>query len=97
MKKIKFILLLQNIGKTVKACLPVASVLELIVLLLCYQAATAQYIIHIAGNNSCSDMGDGGSALHASINAPVSICRDNAGNLYIGDVGEGGGGKWSER
>ncbi len=92
MKNTGLIFLLQKNAKLLGACLPAGRVFGLFMLLLCYQASTAQYVIHIAGNNSCLDQGDGGSALRASVNAPYSICRDNAGNLYIGDQGAGKGG-----
>jgi len=56
-----------------------------LILLFTATTARAQYIIHIAGNDSLGYYGDGLPALHSSLYAPHSICRDSAGNLYIGD------------
>jgi|ERR1035437_1318679 hypothetical protein len=56
-----------------------------LIFILAQQATHAQYIIHIAGNDSMGHYGDGGLAVRASLNYPASICRDASGNLYIGD------------
>ena len=48
-------------------------------------AASAQYMVHIAGNDSCGHYGDGGLAIAASFRGPAGICQDAAGNFYIGD------------
>jgi hypothetical protein len=39
----------------------------------------------VAGNNASGSSGDGGPATGASLNHPVSIVLDSAGNLYIAD------------
>ena len=41
----------------------------------------------VAGNGIAGYSGDGGAAVSAQINTPIGICADNAGNLYIADVG----------
>ncbi len=66
-------------------------------LLLSHNPASAQYIMHIAGNDSLGHIGDGGPAAHASLHNPKSICRDAAGNLYIGDGIWGGGAGWTNQ
>jgi hypothetical protein len=48
------------------------------------------YLLPIAGNDSLGYAGDGGPARQAAIYKPASICRDKAGNLYIGDGSWGG-------
>jgi len=52
-----------------------------------YLPLSAQYIIHIAGNNTIGFSGDGGLAVKAALIDPAGICRDNEGNLYIADFG----------
>ena len=65
------------------------SILALLLLILAYtpQRASAQYVVKIAGNDSCGFYGDGGPATNASFRSAESICSDNAGNLYIGTNG----------
>ena len=41
----------------------------------------------IAGNGTSGYSGDGSSAVNASLNAPVSLAVDSAGNVYISDFG----------
>ena len=41
----------------------------------------------VAGTGAPGYSGDGGPAVNAQINTPTGICADNAGNLYIADVG----------
>ncbi len=55
----------------------------------CLSAATgnAQIITTIAGAGGAGSSGDGGYATSAYFNAPNSIARDAAGNLYIADAG----------
>jgi trimeric autotransporter adhesin len=48
-------------------------------------AATGM-IATIAGNGIAGHIGDGGSALSASLNQPTDICLDSIGNLYIADA-----------
>ena len=43
-------------------------------------------IHHLAGCYSHMFSGDGGPATAACINLPYSVCVDNAGNIYFGDV-----------
>src|SRR5579872_5348833 len=62
----------------------------LLILLFVGNTSNAQYVIHIAGNDSCNfsgygNNGDGGPAIQASVYAPVGICRDANGNLYFTD------------
>lgn len=65
---------------------------KLITLLLSILTCThghAQYIMHIAGNNSCYDIGtsnDNIPAIRATVNTPDCICRDATGNLYFGEA-----------
>jgi hypothetical protein len=62
-------------------------------LLFLLTAATthAQYYLKsIAGNDSLGYAGDGGPARQAALFNPGSICRNAAGNLYIGDGAYGG-------
>ncbi len=40
----------------------------------------------VAGNGSVGFSGDGGSAVNASLNLPLDVARDTAGNLYIADL-----------
>lgn len=49
--------------------------------------ANAQYMIHIAGNNSHGHNGDSSKALVASFRSPMSVCKDSKNNLYVGDGG----------
>jgi sugar lactone lactonase YvrE len=44
-------------------------------------------ITTVAGNGITSSIGDGGSALIASLNAPSSLALDSAGNIFIADTG----------
>ncbi len=41
----------------------------------------------VAGNGLLSRTGDGGLAVNASLNTPISIAVDAAGNIYIGESG----------
>lgn len=66
--------------------------LSFLFILLIFTASHAQYIIHIAGNDSMGYYGDGGPAIKASISRPYSICRDNVGNIYFGENAFAGGG-----
>ena len=50
---------------------------------------TAGVITTVAGNGSAGFSGDGGVATAAQLNSPRSVSADGAGNLYIGDVGNG--------
>ena len=54
---------------------------------LCSGAASAQYIIHIAGNNYYDHGGDSAKALAASLRAPMSVAMNDTGALFIGDGG----------
>ncbi len=45
----------------------------------------AQYILHIAGNSTAAYSGDGGSASTTAFLSLTAICRDDSGNLYVGD------------
>ena len=40
----------------------------------------------VVGNGSVEFSGDGGPAINAGLNYPVSVTMDGAGNLYIGDL-----------
>ena len=44
----------------------------------------AQYVLHIAGNSTVGDSGDGGPASAAAFENLNAICMDVVGNLYIG-------------
>ncbi|MBI4854996.1 MAG: Ig-like domain-containing protein [Acidobacteria bacterium] len=46
---------------------------------------TTGIITTVAGNGTASFSGDGGVALSASLNTPLAIALDNAGNLFIAD------------
>src|SRR5258708_25195228 len=39
----------------------------------------------VAGNGLLSRSGDGGLAVNASLNTPISVAVDSAGNIYIGE------------
>ena len=39
----------------------------------------------VAGNGEAGFSGDGGSAVNATLNLPLDVARDSAGNLYIAD------------
>lgn len=41
----------------------------------------------VAGNGFNGSSGDGGSATNASLDAPVALALDAAGNIYVGDSG----------
>src|SRR5260370_13268772 len=41
----------------------------------------------VAGNGLLSRSGDGGLAVNASLNTPISVAMDSAGNIYIGESG----------
>ena len=47
----------------------------------------AGIITTVAGNGATGSDGDGGPAVKATLNAPVGLAFDSAGNLYIGDSG----------
>jgi streptogramin lyase len=49
--------------------------------------AGTQVITTIAGNGTAGFSGDGGPAVEASLKQPHSICLDDAGHLYICDIG----------
>jgi len=58
-----------------------------ILAILGYVPAYAQYIVHVAGNDSTvygGSIGDGGPALNATMHTR-GICADAAGNLYVSD------------
>ena len=55
-----------------------------LIIALCSNPTYAQYVLHIAGNNTVGDSGDGGPASTASFQNLNAICMDAAGNLYIG-------------
>lgn len=48
-------------------------------------SADTGIISTVAGNGTATFGGDGGSALSASLYAPIGVAVDNAGNLYIAD------------
>lgn len=48
---------------------------------------TAGIITTIAGNGTAGFSGDGGPAIAATFFRPTSIALDNAGNIFIGDIG----------
>lgn len=50
-------------------------------------AANAQFMIHVAGNNTHGHSGDSSKALVASLRSPMSVCKDRKGTIYIGDGG----------
>ncbi|MCD6011150.1 MAG: Ig domain protein group 1 domain protein [Flavipsychrobacter sp.] len=60
-------------------------------ILLSQICANGQYIIRVAGNDSCGTVGDGMPAIKASLarsnsfNVHNEVCMDAAGNLYIGE------------
>lgn len=63
----------------------------LCLLLLLAGTARAQYtLMPISGNDSIGYYGNGVPARQASLYYPGSICRDSAGNLYVGDGTAGG-------
>ena len=39
----------------------------------------------VAGNGAASSTGDGGPAVQASLNGPIAVAVDGAGNLYVSD------------
>jgi sugar lactone lactonase YvrE len=41
----------------------------------------------IAGTGVCSSTGDGGLAVNATLDYPVAVARDSAGNIYVGEDG----------
>lgn len=43
-------------------------------------------ITTVAGNGAAGFSGDGGSAINASLNLPLDVARDSAGNLYVADT-----------
>lgn len=45
-------------------------------------------ITTVAGSNTANFSGDGGTAIHAGINAPRGVAVDTFGNLYITDSGD---------
>ncbi|MBS1584471.1 MAG: T9SS type A sorting domain-containing protein [Bacteroidetes bacterium] len=45
------------------------------------------YVYTVAGNGSPGYSGDGGLAVNAALNAPIAVCKDNVGNIYIADNG----------
>jgi sugar lactone lactonase YvrE len=49
--------------------------------------AKSHVIMTIAGNGKPGFSGDGGAANQAQLKQPHSICLDNAGHLYICDIG----------
>ena len=49
------------------------------------EVSSAGIISSIAGNGNAGYSGDGGNATAASLNVPLSIALDGAGNLYISD------------
>ena len=50
-------------------------------------AAGTGIITNFAGNGNYSSTGDAGLAVNASVAFPISVCSDNAGNIYIGEYG----------
>jgi hypothetical protein len=56
-----------------------------LVLLVCYGHANAQNIITIAGNGAEGYAGDGGPAVAAALNHPLTAKCDTAHNVYIAD------------
>ena len=51
------------------------------------KVSTAGIITTFAGKDTLGYSGDGGAATAAKLNAPLSVCFDAAGNLYIADFG----------
>lgn len=51
------------------------------------KVSTNGIISRFAGNNTSGFSGDGGLAVNAQISSPRGLALDNAGNLYISDVG----------
>ncbi len=48
--------------------------------------ATTGIITTIAGNGTAGFSGDGGAAINAELNGPLSVALDSSGTLYIADV-----------
>ena len=55
-----------------------------LIIALCSSKVHAQYVLHIAGNSTTGDSGNGGPASTAAFEDLNAICIDVAGNLYIG-------------
>ncbi len=49
----------------------------------------AGIISTIAGNGTAASTGNGGPATAAEVNAPVDVCVDKNGNVYIAELGSG--------
>jgi sugar lactone lactonase YvrE/Flp pilus assembly protein TadD len=47
----------------------------------------AGIITTVAGDGRCCKLGDGGPATSAELNGPTGVAADNAGNLFIADLG----------
>jgi sugar lactone lactonase YvrE len=52
-------------------------------------AASTGFITTVAGNGTAGYTGDGAQATAAELNGPLAVSLDAAGNLYIGDTGNG--------
>ncbi len=48
--------------------------------------STSGYIYTIAGNGKLGDNGDGGSAISAEIDEPLSVAVDGSGSIYLPDI-----------
>lgn len=58
-----------------------------ILIILSSTITNGQYIIRIAGTHIMESGADGQLALNTTLYAPLSICRDKMGNIYIGESG----------
>ncbi len=56
-----------------------------LIIALCSSPTYAQYVLHIAGNNTSISGGDGEPATTAGFNNTYSICMDAMHNLYVND------------
>lgn len=60
-----------------------------LILLACHVAASGQYVIHIAGDdtaNTSGNWGDNGPAIRATLGLPSAMCMDAAGNIYFASL-----------
>ncbi len=49
--------------------------------------STTGVIQTIAGNGTAGSSGDGGSSIESTLNAPLGIALDRAGNIYVSEMG----------